>query len=256
MNKRNLKSIIVGLIVLVCGLIMALLDAFIWHSAASIILNIGCSLVASSGVILLTTFVVDAKKENPLDQWGIIKIYSTRAEKNADSDPELDKAKYQVDAVAFGLSNFRSKYSKKVESCLKNGVNFRILTMNPNSDFIHQREKEENSAEGQIVKSVNDLVNWADNFNQKGYKGKIIVKGYSCMTLDFYWRVDDEIFIGPYWYGQPSNQTITYAFSEGGKGFTQYSNYFEDLWDNKDIVQPLTKIAELAPKTTRKRKKR
>lgn len=248
MNKHNLKTIIVGLIVLAIGVVMALMDAFIWHSPSSIVLNIGCSLLASSIVILLTTLLVDEKKKNPLDEWGIRKIYSTRAEKNADSDAELDKAHYQVDAVAFGLSNFRSKYSRKVETCLKKGVNFRILTMDPNSEFVHQREKEENTVDGQIAKSIKDLVEWADILNRKKYKGKIIVKGYNCMTLDFYWRVDNEMYVGPYWYCQPSNQTITYAFSEGGKGFTQYSTYFEDLWENS-IAQPLTEIAVIAPRS-------
>ena len=89
MSKYNLKSIIVGLIVLVVGVFLALMDTFVWKSPSSLLLNIGCSLVASSLVILLTTFLVDMKKLSPLDEWGISKIYSTRSEKNADSDPWL-----------------------------------------------------------------------------------------------------------------------------------------------------------------------
>lgn len=255
MSKYNLKSVIVGLLVLVIGIFLALMDTFVWHTPSSLLLNIGCSLIASSLVILLTTFLVDVKRENPLDEWGIFKIYSTRAEKNADSDPELDHAKYQIDAVAFGLGNFRSKYSSKVEVCLRKGVNIRILTMNPDSDLVHIREKEENAIEGQIEKSIRDLVVWADKLNSENRnKGKIIVKGYDCMTLDFYWRVDNELFIGPYWYGQPSNQTITYAFKEGGKGFAQYTSYFESLWDNKENVRALTNITDITAKKGRKRK--
>ena len=56
--------------------------------------------------------------------------------KNADSDPKLEKVKDNLDAVAFGLSSFRSKYGDKMEKILKKGVNVRILTMNPNGNFV------------------------------------------------------------------------------------------------------------------------
>ena len=59
--------------------------------------------------------------------------------------------------------------------------------------------------------------------------GHIKVKGYKCMTLDFYWRVDNEIYIGPYWYHIGSQQTITCKFLKGKKGFDIYENYFESL---------------------------
>lgn len=107
--KFNPMAVIAGLIFFLVGLFLAFMDAFVWHSPTAIVSNIGCSLVASAVVALVTAFLVDRRKENPLEEWKITKIYSTRAEKNADSDPELDKARYQVDAVAFGLSNFRSK---------------------------------------------------------------------------------------------------------------------------------------------------
>ncbi|WP_417338792.1 hypothetical protein [Faecalibacterium sp.] len=250
--KFNLMAIIAGLIFFAIGLFLALMDAFVWDSPTAIVSNIGCSLLASAVVALITALLVDRRKENPLDEWKISKIYSTRAEKNADSDPELERARYQVDAVAFGLSNFRNKYENKVEICLKKGVNFRILTMNPESEFVAAREREENTAPNQIKKSIEDLVAWADKLNAKNYKGKIIVKGYNCMTLDFYWRVDGEVFVGPYWYGQLSNQTITYAFADGGKGFQQYSNYFEKLWDNSTLSAPLTEVEKI--RVSRKRK--
>lgn len=108
--KFNLMAIIAGLIFFVIGLFLALMDAFVWDSPTAIVSNIGCSLLASAVVALITALLVDRRKENPLDEWKISKIYSTRAEKNADSDPELERARYQVDAVAFGLSNFRKMF--------------------------------------------------------------------------------------------------------------------------------------------------
>lgn len=197
-------------------------------------------------------FFIERKEVSLLDEWKIERIYSTRAEKNADSDPELVKAKYCVDAVAFGLGSFRSKHTAKVEACLRNGVNFRIITMHPESQYVNVRDKEENIAEGTTKHSIQKLIEWADKLNNKNLKGKIIIRGYSSMTLDFYWRVDNILYIGPYWYGVDSQQTITYKFSDGGKGFVQYSEYFETLWEDNKLCKPLTKITELK---TKKRKR-
>lgn len=254
-EKYNLKSIIAGLIVLLVGITLIIADLLWWKTERAIWFNIGCSLFASAVVILFTAFFVERIQYNPLDEWKMEKIYNTRAEKNADSDPELDKAKYQIDAVAFGLKSFRSKQTKKVETCLRNGVNIRILTMAPDSEFILAREKEEKEQEGQIKNTIEQLVAWANSLNNRNYMGKIVVKGYSCMTLDFYWRVDDELYIGPYWYGISSQQTITYKFSEGGKGFTQYTSYFDDLWNDNELTKVLTKIDDSNLKYRRGKKR-
>lgn len=61
------------------------------------------------------------------------------------------------------------------------------------------------------------------------------------MTLDFYWRVDDEMYIGPYWYGIGSQQTITYKFKKGKKAFELYEEYFEKLWIDEKNTTLLTK---------------
>ena len=233
MWKINLKSIIVALLITIVGIVLVLIN----NNAC---VSIGCSLIASAVFSVLTVLIVDVKKTDPLEEWKISKIYSTRAEKNADSDPNLERAKYCVDVVAFGLSSFRSKYSKKVEQALRKGVNFRIITMDPESEFIFARENEEGEIKGSIQKSINDIVKWADEKNKKSSKGKIIIKAYNCMTLDFYWRVDDTLYIGPYWFGYKSSDTITYCFKEGGKAFTLYTEYFDTLWENKEIMRALT----------------
>ena len=252
-EKINLKSMIAALIILAIGIFLALMDGFAWHSTSSIILNIGCSFIASALVSVATILLVERKKINPTEEWNITKIYSTRAEKNADSDPQLDKARYVVDGIAFGLKSFRTKQQKRTEACLRRGVNFRILTMDPESPFVSQREKEENETAGQIQHTILDLVKWANELNAKGYKGRVVVKGYNCMTLDFYWRVDDELYVGPYWYGYPSQQTITYKFTRDGKGFNTYTEYFETLWDNKDLCRELTdeRTSKRGPKKVR-----
>lgn len=237
-EKINLKSIIAALIILSIGVFLALMDGFVWKSESSIFLNIGCSFIASALAGLITVLLVERHPVNPLDAWKLRRIESTRAKINDECAEKLRKVKYQVDIVAFGLHTFRNKQSSYVENYLKKGINFRILTMDPTSPYVLQRECEEDDTS--IKNSIEKLVEWANKLNSLQYKGKVIVKGYSCMTLDFYWRVDDTIYVGPYWYGHDSQQTITYAFDEGGEGFTLYAEYFEKLWDSSDLSRNLT----------------
>ena len=215
-----------GLVVLVIGFILV----FAWETYG---VSVGCSLIASSIVALVNTLWVDRKTISPLDEWGIKSIYNTRSRMNEDCDKSLSKAKYQIDVVAFGLKSFRTEMEKETRRLLKNGVNFRIITMHSDSQFVRQREIEENDSEGQIKNAILDLIKWAEKLNRESKKGKIEIKGYSCMTLDFYWRVDDDVYVGPYWYEYPSQQTISYKFSgDDGKGFRVYTEYFDKLWNN------------------------
>ena len=247
MKKFDLKAIIVGLLLIIIGILSILCDIFMLKTEKAIWISIGCSLLASGIVILMQAWLVDAKKISSVEEeWGLTKIYKTRADKGADSDKDLHKATYKLDVIAFGLKSFRSVHKKEIENILKKGVMIRILTMDPSEEniFLEQREKEENESKGQIANSIKDLVKWADDNNTKKYKGKIEVRGYQCMTLDFYWRLDDDLYIGPYWYGIGSQQTITYRFKKGRKGFDIYAEYFENLWSNEELTKVLTKKIE------------
>ena len=238
-EKYNLRAIIVALIVLILGIIIV----FAFQGSPAWV-GIGGSLVASGLVIILQALFVDKIKVNQLEVWGLERIYYTRSEQNTDTDPQLRKAKYKVDAVVFGLKSFRDKHGDLIENCLKRGVNIRILTMDPDGDFIGQREREEKVSADSIKETIWQLVDWADELNEKNKKGVIEVKGYNCMTLDFYWRVDDTVCIGPYWYGTDSQQTITYKFvddDKNGMGYKQYEEYFEKLWNAPNLSRVLTK---------------
>ena len=240
----NRKSIIAGLVATIVGILFILADLFWCKTAQNLWISIGCSLIASGLVIVLTAVFVERLPFNPLDEWRIKLITSARAEMNKDCEIEFDKAKYQIDVVAFGLSTFRTAQTERqILAHLKKGLNFRILTMDPDSAFVSERERAEEKAN--IKNSIKKLVEWADKLNATGARGKIIVKGYNTMTLDFYWRTYNVLYVGPYWYGYDSQLTITYKFTKGGKGFRLYTEYFDRLWNNESLSKPLTKAFDI-----------
>ncbi len=247
----NWKSLFAGVVIILVGISLCIASAYVKTPWDNICLSTGCSLIASGLVILMHDFFIERKKVSELDEWKLEKIYSTRAERNSEADPNIENAKYCIDGIAFGLSTFRTMYGKKIEQCLKKGVQIRLLTMDPTGQFISVREEEEKTASGGIRDTITEMIDWANRLNQSNSKGKIVIKGYNSMTLDYYWRVDDEIYIGPYWYGYKSSDTITYKFVAGGRGFQHYSDYFEALWENKNLCRVLTTVNDIQRKRKR-----
>ena len=245
----NWKSLFAALLIIIVGFVLCVMG----DSRKIPWLSIGCSLIASGLVILMHDFFIERKKISVIDEWKIERIYSTRAERNAEADPNIDKAKYCIDGIAFGLSTFRTMYGKKIEQCLRKGVQIRLLTMDPEGQFISFREAEERAAAGGIQETIVDMVKWADALNKNNTKGKIVIKAYKSMTLDYYWRVDNELYIGPYWYGYKSSDTITYKFVAGGRGFQHYCEYFDKLWEDDDLCRVLT-VLDNSPKKRGNRK--
>lgn len=234
--KRSVNpyAIIVSFALIILGLLSILLDLFRLKTISGVFVNIGCSLISSGLVLFFTALLIDFRKDYQVwSEWKLEKIFKTRADKNRDSDPKLEKHHVkQLDGIAFGLKSFRSNRRNDMLTCLQCGMNVRFLVMDPDGDFVRQRELEENAAPGSIAKSIRDLVDWAQELNSSSNRGKIQIRFYNSMTLDFYWRLDDELYIGPYMLDVESQQTITYKYVKGGKGFQLYSEYFETLWNN------------------------
>lgn len=235
----NPYSIIVSCLLTIIGILLILFDIFYLKTVSSVFVNVGCSLIASGLVLFFTSVLIDYHQEYlAWHEWKLEKIFKTRAEKNSESDPKLESHRVkQLDGIAFGLSSFRSNRSEDVLLCMQSGMNVRLLVMNPKSEFVKKREQEEGASEGSISQSIIKLVEWAKELNSQSRKGKIEIRFYDAMTLDFYWRMDDELYVGPYLFGVVSQQTITYKYIKGGKGFDLYSKYFEKLWNNKNFAQ-------------------
>ena len=232
------KQAVTGLVILIIGGIAIFLGSMFFAGSTGLCANVGYSLLASGIVILIQGLENASDERDRAREWGLDRIYKARSEKSDDSDPKLGRVR-QLDVVAFGLKSFRSTHRKKIEEILKNGGRIRILTMDPEGRFVRQREMEEKDSEGQIKGSISDLVTWANELNDQGWPGSIEVKGYQCMTLDFYWRADDEIYFGPYWYHRPSQRTVTYRLKKRSllpnEGFEIYEDYFEELWNDGEM---------------------
>ena len=168
-----------------------------------------------------------------IEQWGVSGIYMTRAEMNNSSNNKLDSAKKNIDIIALGMRAYRDAKGEVIKSKLDSNVQLRILTMNPDNELLKVKEKEENVSEGSIKKDIEELINWGKSLKKEG--NNITIKIYDAYPLDSYLRIDNTIYVGPQWYKTTSQQTMAYEFTEGGKGYICYTNYFNKLWDDDNL---------------------
>ena len=212
----------------------------------NVMLNIGCSICASS-VISFGSLLFFSKKElsdEIINHWGLTNIYRSRSEMNADCSMDLDKAMEHIDYIGFGFKSLIDAKSKVIEEKAVHGVKIRFLVMDPESEFLKEREAIENSSEGSIRKSIYNLEEWIRHLRTLSNNSENIqLRYYDSLPLDYYNRIDDAVYMGPYWFGKSSQQTVSYRFQSNSEGYKLYTEYFSDLWESKDLKKrdPLQK---------------
>lgn len=204
------------------------------------LLSIGTSLIASSLFLLIHSIYISSENKATamVKEWGIINIYQTRAEMNLSCNKYLENNKHSLDIIAFGLKSFREAQENLIKEKLKNGMKIRILTMDKNSDFLKERSVEENEIPDQIKETIINLEKWINDLKKEARNDdQIKIKFYNKLPFDFYFKLDKVLFTGPYQYNKSSQQTISYEFDYGGSGYKYYSDYFESLWNNPNLLK-------------------
>jgi len=250
-KKINLEAISTKIISYIClffGVTLATAIFFPFFkdfdNLKSLLLGVGCSLIASSIVVLITskyTFRYNKVKDLTED-WGLYGIYKSRQEMNNDSNIELSKVKKNLDIIAWGLAGFRSIHGDLIAEKVSKGLKIRILCPEPNSPYVATRSREEGSAEKQISQNIMDLTKWVFELRIKApNQDDVAIKYYNALPQEHYMRVDNNVYIGPYQYKKLSQQTISFSFKYG-QLYKIYTSYFDKLWDDETFSQPAEKV--------------
>lgn len=197
----------------------------------NILISVGCSVLASNLIMYLTSeFMLRSRRRTELiDKWGFEAIYKTRAEMNLSSNSALERCKKQIDIIAFGLKSFREAKTEELLTLANKGVKIRILTLDPESKILPLVDAQENQVEGHTENSIRELIKWSEEINRNFKEESITLKYYDHLPLDFYFRVDDSVYVGPYLKGRSSQQAISYEFTSG-EGFIYWTKYFTSIW--------------------------
>lgn len=200
--------------------------------------GIGGSLIAAgvAGVTLfLYVFTTEGLKFRieALSKAGLLKIFAGRSVLIRDEyDTRLAKARH-IDLVGFGLSAFREDYINEFVGW-SHRADVRILLIEPDfpsrqHSLADQRDREENNPAGQIRRDVEAFERAIANLaglNREKFK----VHRMRCIPAINLFRIDDDVFWGPYLMQQQSRNTPTLLATRGGFLFDMLQKHFEALW--------------------------
>ena len=232
--SERLENLFIGLtgaIILVVGVLVS------QQEVGTVLVSIGASLIASAVVgYLASLYLFKRKKEKEITEtWGLRHIYKTRQLMNESCDKQVTGRSKRIDVMAFGLRSFRHAKKQEIEEAMKNGLQMRILTINPESSFLPLQDNIEKKKPGSTKEDILQLAEWAQKMNQIG-TGHISLRYYDSFPLEFYFFVDHTIFVGPYQYGIDSQQTISMEYGEG-KAYDFYTAYFKERWDDSSFCK-------------------
>ena len=234
MQKLNAERTI-NLVIALLGVILILVGVlFVKHqSLSTVTISVGASLLASSVVAFLSSIYIQKyrRAKEISEIWGISSIESKRTLMNVRIDECTASATRNYDIMAFGLKSLRDGNPDGVMAFLGRGGTIRILSVSPDCPALNDCDVQEGKAAGSTALSIRQLKDWADALNEK-YPGRVLLRFGQYLPSEFYCRVDDSIFVGPYQFGKESQQVITLEFRNPGKAFSYYEAYFESLWNN------------------------
>ncbi|EKL9827949.1 TPA: hypothetical protein N2935_000339 [Vibrio parahaemolyticus] len=211
-------------------------------SINTVLLSIGCSILAVV-IINFVEYHITLPEVNfmkVINSWKLVSIFKTRQEMNTVTNKLLLKSE-ELDIAALGASGFINYQGDVLKERLKKGLKIRFLIPHRESNFISQREKDEMAQEGSIKKAISDLVEWVETTKKELNlsDSAIQIREYSCLPIDSIMRIDNNLFTGPFMVKKKSQLTMSYQYKKGGDGYEYYNKYFEDIWNDVNITNPV-----------------
>ncbi|MFC1604989.1 hypothetical protein ACFL5F_08180 [Planctomycetota bacterium] len=235
----------VGLVVaLVIGgglvVIAILLPSEEYETAKPILQTIGASLIAGAivaaaafaGTLVTQSLQQDEELLRSVREMGIVGYFSKRYLN--DEYEKYSKNAHEFDLLGYGLGRFRKDMRHQFEEWARTKT-MRILVIHPNSSLTLQRDREENDRIGKISDEALEIT--AD-LTDIVYRKKIkvpIIKWYNSIPTVNIMRIDDVMYIGPYFMGKPSGASVTLKLERNTVLFSLFETHFNDIWNEEDL---------------------
>jgi hypothetical protein len=242
----NIFWIVGHIVMLAVGIFLTVIAAQSAHK--EILLGTGGSLIASgiAGEILFLYIAASQQTKDRLDLLavaGLQRIFATRSVSIREEYHSRLKGAKEVDILGFGLSSFREDYGRRFSELSLN-TSFRILLLDPDfpsSDFsvASIRDREEGNNQGDIrraVEAFENTVRETKGLNKTNFQVRRLLALPSINVF----RVDDEIFWGPYLIANQSRNMPTLLVRRGGFLYDQIRGHFEQLWTSNQFSKPVS----------------
>jgi hypothetical protein len=235
-RRRPTKTYVIYLL---CHAIVFLGGVVLAQNTEPMVQSVGASLIAA-GVVGYVIFVylvftdTTRRKLAVLTEYGIVNAFPGRGVLIRDEyTSRLRRASRNIDILGFGLSSLREDYGKDFANWAQRGkLKIRILLLDPSfpspdHSYASQRDVEERSSstiEADVRLFVQDIA------RLKLAKNSFDVRLYQCLPSVNIFRIDDELFWGPYLIKGPSRNSPTFLVKKGGELFDRLGDHFELIW--------------------------
>ena len=223
--------------------------------------GVGSSLIATAlaGWVLFVWVMLNqelGRRVEVLATLGLVDAFTARSTRiKEEYDRRVIDARQSIDIMGFGLRQLREDYVNDFERWASR-ARVRILLIDPDAPdsatcYSTQRDEEEGNAHGAIAGDVREFLRQTAGIRDR-HPGRFEVRLYTALPSINIFRVDDELFWGPYLIKTQSRNTPTFLVRRGGGLFDRLVEHFDELWaDDRWSHSPSG-----APATTTRRRAR
>jgi hypothetical protein len=206
--------------------------------------SIGASLIAAA-ITGWVIFVYVRSSEHRIEaleilsRFGFVTAFEARAARiKPEYDQRLAGAKEHIDIMGFGLKALWEDYHHQFAEW-KGRTQVRILLIDPHSLYAQQRDLEEQEIEGSIRNSVKRFLRETETLRSELGKHRFEVRLYTCLPSVNIFRVDDEMFWGPYLIHAQSRNAPTFVVRRGGELYRRLLEHFETIWSDETLSRAM-----------------
>lgn len=175
--------------------------------------------------------------EHVLDD-DLLKLFRSRSVTiRREYDDRLDRMEEHLDVLAWGLASFREDYGDKVVDWVDRGIKIRLLLVDANSDtgamLCELQDRFEDRDTGSTESDIRRFLAEVDPVDSR-YEIRV-----SCFHPGVnIFRVDQDMFFGPYLAGTVSRNAPTGIVSSGHWLYDSLLSHFEWMWDQSPVWEP------------------
>ena len=147
-------------------------------------------------------------------------------------DLQMERAQHVIDVAGYTLNAWYESYADLVEqkSHENSELRIRILLVKPDSIFSIHRAKLEGKSEASVKDSFERI------------KGKfaacsnVEIRMIDSWLTTMFFRIDENMYVGPHFYGKPSKGTLTLELESSGWLFREFEAEFNRMWNENSTV--------------------
>ncbi len=228
-------------IVFLVGVVLVQQQSTAWKDAGSALMAAGIA----GWVLFLYVWLSESRSQRleMLQQLGFRSAFPVRSVGIKDQyDKRLAHASSQIDIIGFGLRSLRQDYGHQFAAWAA-CASVRILLLDPDfpttqCSMADQRDREERDDAGTIRRDVESFVKATASL----IRDKTVafdVRLYGCLPTVNIFRIDRELFWGPYLVREASRNLPTFVIADGGSLFPVLTRHFETIWSDAELSRPV-----------------